>query len=70
MTLDEIQREVTALTEEERLRLRVFLRHLERVNSPENQAELTRLNSEIDAGNYYTLEDFEKMHAELAAKGL
>ncbi len=69
MTLDEIQREAAALSEEERLRLRAFLKHLERVDSDANKAELSRLNAEIDAGKYFTLEDFEKMDAELSAEG-
>ena len=69
MTLDEIQREAAALSEEERLRLRAFLKHLERVDSDENRRELARLNAEIDAGKYFTLEDFQKMHADLLAEG-
>ena len=69
MKLDEIQREVTALSEEERRRLRAFLIHLERVNSEDNRQELARLNAEIDAGKYFTLEDFEAMDAELTAQG-
>ena len=69
MTLDEIQREAAALSEEERLRLRAFLIHLARVDTEENREELTRLNAEIDAGKYYTLEDFQKMHSDLLAEG-
>ncbi len=69
MTLDEIQREAAALSEDERLRLRAFLKHLERVDSDENRAKLSRLNAEIDAGNYYTLEDLEKVDAKLSAEG-
>ena len=69
MTLDEIQREAATLSEEERVRLRAFLKHLERVNDPRNAAELSRLNAEIDAGKYYTLEDFEQMDAKLTAEG-
>ena len=69
MTLDEIQREAAALSEEERRRLRAFLIHLERVNSEDNRRELARLNAEIDAGKYYTLEDFEAMDAKLTAEG-
>ena len=66
MTLDEIQREAATLSEEERMRLRAFLKHLERVNNPENAAELSRLNAEIDAGNYHTAEDLEKLDADLS----
>ena len=67
MTLDEIQREAATLSEEERVRLRAFLKHLERVNDPEHRKKLSRLNAEIDAGNYYTAEDLEKLDAELSA---
>lgn len=69
MTFDEIQREVVALSEEERLRLSVFLKHLARVDTEENKAELARLNAEIDAGKYYTMEDLEKADADLLAEG-
>ncbi len=69
MTLDEIQREVVALSEEERLRLSAFLKHLARVDTEENRAELARLNAEIDAGRYFTIEDVEKAEAALVAEG-
>ena len=69
MTLDEIQREAAALSEEERVRLRAFLIHLGRVDTEENRAELTRLNAEIDAGIYFTAEDVAKAHADLLAQG-
>ncbi len=68
MTLDEIQREAAALSEQERLRLRAFLKHLERVDSESNREELARLNTEIDAGKYFTLEDCEEADAKLPAE--
>ncbi len=70
MTLDELKREAVELSEEDRLRLRAFLTHLDRVNTPENRAELSRLDRAIDAGEYVTLEQWRKLHAALEAEGL
>ena len=70
MTLDELKREAADLSEEDRLRLSAFLKHLERVDSAANRAELSRLNRAIDAGECVTLEQWRKMHAALEAEGL
>ena len=69
MTLEEIQKEVVTLNEEERIRLSFFLQHIRRVDSDENKAELSRLNREIDEGDYATLEQLREMHAALEAEG-
>ena len=70
MTLDELKREATSLSDEERLHLRFFLKHLERADTDENRAELSRLNRAIDDGDCVTLEQWREMHATLEAKGL
>ena len=69
MTLEQVQREVVALTDEERLRLAAFLKHLARVDSPENKAELSRLDRSIDEGDYVTLEQWRRINAALEAEG-
>ena len=70
MTLDELKREAAVLSSEERLRLSAFLKHLERVDTAANRADLSRLNGTIDAGDCATLEQWRKMHAALQAEGL
>ena len=70
MTLEELKREATGLSDEDRLHLRFFLKHLDRVDSAANRAELSRLNRAIDAGDCVTLEQWREMHAALEAKGL
>ena len=70
MTLDEIKREVAVLSGEARLRLTVFLKHLKRVESAADRAELSRLNRTIDAGGGITLEQWRKIHLALGSEGL
>ena len=70
MTLDELKREAAILSSEERLRLTAFLKHLDRVDSPANRAELSRLNAAIDTGDAVTLEQWRKMDAALQAEGV
>ena len=70
MSLADLQQQAAALSAEERLRLAVFLKHLERVDSAANRAELSRLDRAIDAGDAVTLEQWRKMHAALKAEGL
>ena len=70
MTLDDLRHEAANLPAEERLRLAVFLKHLDRVDTAANRAELSRLNRAMDAGDGVTLEQWRKMHAALLAEGL
>ena len=70
MTLDELRQEAATLSPEERLRLGAFLKHLERVDSPINRAELSRLNRAIDAGECVTFEQWRKLHHALQAEDL
>ena len=69
MTFEEVKRGAAGLSEEDRLRLSAFLKHLARVDTDENKAELSRLNRQIDAGEYVTLEQLREMHTALEAEG-
>ena len=70
MTLNELKREAAILPSEERLRLSAFLKHLERVETPANRTELSRLNRTFETGDCVTLEQWRKMHTALEAEGL
>ncbi len=70
MTLEEMKRGVTDLSEEDRLQLAAFLKHLERVDTAANRAELSRLDRAMDAGEYVTQEQWRRLHAALKAEGL
>ena len=69
MTFEDVKRGAAELSEEERLQLRAFLLHLQRMDDPGNQAELSRLDRAMDAGDYVTLEDWRELHAKLQAEG-
>lgn len=70
VSLEEIKTAIGAIPEDERILLTAFLRHLNRVNTPENRAELSAANARIDAGDYVTLEQLGRAHADLEARGL
>jgi hypothetical protein len=70
MSLEEIKVAAAALSDEERIWLSAYLKHLARVDLPENQADLSARDKRIDAGRYSTLEKGEKRHAALEAEGL
>ena len=63
-------RTAESLGAEERVFLAAYLRHLARVDDPAYQAELTRLNEEIDTGKKFTLDQVERLHETLKAQGL
>ena len=69
MTFEEVKQGAAELSEEDRLRLSAFLKHLARVDTDENKAELSRLNRQIDEGNYVTLEQLREISAALEAEG-
>ena len=69
MTFEEVKREAAELSEEDRLKLSAFLKHLARVDTNENKAELSRLNRQIDEGKYVTLEQLREMSAALEVEG-
>ena len=70
MTLDEVKRGVADLSEEERLQLSAFLKHLARVDTDANRAELSRIHRDMDAGKFWTLEQLQRISAALEAEGL
>lgn len=70
MTVAEIKSGIEHSTPEERLYLAAFLKHFERKDDPSYQAELTRLNGEIDEGRKFSLEQVKRLHDTLKAEGL
>jgi len=70
MSVADIIRTADRLTPEERLVLEAYLKHLGRKDDPAYQAELSRLNGEIDAGKKFSLEQVQRMHETLKAEGL
>ncbi len=63
-------RAAAGLGAEDRLLLAAYLKHLSRLEDPAYQAELTRLNEEIDAGRKFTLEQVQRLHDQLQGQGL
>ncbi len=70
MTVAEIKTGIEHSTPEERLYLAAFLKHLDRKDDPAYQAELTRLNGEIDEGRKFSLDQVKRLHDTLKAEGL
>ena len=70
MSTLELKRTAENLTAEERVYLAAYLKHLARVDTPAYQAELTRLNNEIDTGKKFTLAQVQRLHEALQAEGL
>jgi hypothetical protein len=70
MSATELLRTAESLTSEERQYLAACLKHLMRANDPAYQAELARLNQEIDAGRRFTLDQVRRLHDALRAEGL
>jgi len=50
--------------------LAAYLKHLGRENDPAYQAELSRLNQEIDEGKKISFKQAKRLHEELKAQGL
>ena len=69
MSLAEIKDSIGALSLEERLDLAAWIAHLNHADDPAYLAELEARMSAMDAGRKATLADFERVHAELRAKG-
>jgi len=69
MSLAEIKNEIASLSPEEQEELRRFM-IIERLrNDSAWKAELDRRIDEVRAGNYYTKEDLERIHAARLAGG-
>jgi len=70
MTLEELKNGIEQCTAEERVYLMAFLKHLGRRDNPAHQAELARLNQEIDDGRKFSLEQVKRVHESLQSEGL
>jgi len=70
MTVAEIKTGIEHSTPEERLYLAAFLKHFYRKDNPAYQAELARLNGEIDDGRKFSLDQAKRLHDTLKAEGL
>jgi hypothetical protein len=70
MSTADLKKTADSLNDEERVFLAAYLKHLSRADSPAYQAELTRLDAEIDAGKKFSLEQVQRMHGALKAEGL
>ena len=70
MSREELKVAAAGLSQEDRLWLAAYLRHLNRVNSQANAKELSAINKRIDEGRFVTLDDLKRLHAELEAEGL
>jgi hypothetical protein len=70
MTVEELKSGIEQSTPEERAYLAALLKHLGRRDDPANQAELARLNQEIDNGRRFALEQVKRLHESLEAEGL
>jgi len=70
MTVAEIKSGIEQSSSEERAYLAAFLTHLARKDDPAYQAELTRLNDEIDRGKRLSFAQAKQLHETLKAEGL
>ena len=59
-----------ALTANERIFLAAYLKHLGRKDDPAYQAQLGRLNREIDDGKKISFKQAKRLHQKLKAQGL
>jgi len=70
MSTAELKQTAESLNAEERIFLAAYLKHLARRDDPAYQAELTRLNDEIEGGRKFTLDQVQHLHETLKARGL
>jgi hypothetical protein len=70
MSAADLIKTANALNMEERTFLAAYLKHLGRVDEPSYQAELLRLNQEIDDGKKISFAQANRLHKSLKAEGL
>jgi len=70
VTVAEIKSGIEQSSPEERAYLAAFLKHLARKDDPAYQAELTRLNEEINGGKKFSFAQAKRLHETLKAEGL
>jgi microcompartment protein CcmK/EutM len=63
MSLAEIKNEIVSLSPEEQEELRRFMIIQRMRNDPKWKEEMERRIDEVRAGNYYTKEDLDRIHA-------
>ena len=69
MSFTELEQQVRALSDAERLRLRNLLEQIRMENDMEWQQEMARRNEAMDRGEKVTLEDLHRRHEELLKQG-
>ena len=69
MSLTEIKDQVAELTPDDRLEVAAWIMHLNRVDDPAYQAELSRRLDAMAAGRQTSQTQLERIHEELKAQG-
>ena len=69
MSFTELEQQVRALSDAERLRLRNLLEQIRMENDVEWKQEMARRNEAMDRGEKVTLEDLHGRHEELLKQG-
>ena len=70
MSKAELMETARDLSEDDRLFLAAYLKHLTRVQTPAYRKEVTRLNDEFSQGKVFSMEQVQRLHDELAKEGL
>ena len=70
MSKVEIMQAARELSEDDRLLLAAYLKHLSRIETPAYKQELTRLNNEFSQGKVFTMEQVQRLHDNLSKEGL
>ena len=69
MSFTELEKQVRALSDAERLRLRNLLEQIRMENDVEWQQEMARRNEAMDRGEKVTLEEMQQLHENLLKQG-
>jgi hypothetical protein len=70
MSSAELIETADSLTADQRIFLAAYLKHLGRKNDRAYQAELSRLNREIEDGKRISFKQAKRLHQQLKAQGL
>jgi hypothetical protein len=65
VTVDELKRQIEATSDEDRVALAAYFRHVTRKDDPAYQAELFRLNQQIDDGKRVSLDQVVRLHEKI-----
>jgi hypothetical protein len=63
MSVAELKQQVETLSQEEKLELSAFLKHIARRDDPAHQVELARIMREMDRGRKFSAQDVERLRA-------